>query len=108
LSASLKGTGFFGKAKGYHGGIPKSKLGAKTNYSGEGSMSMLHQSGSRSANEMLPPSASFVKLSDMGSEEWSAFLDKFQELLPGAFQARKHAAGAGPRPMQRLGTSCQF
>ncbi|KAM0884750.1 hypothetical protein ACQ4PT_030784 [Festuca glaucescens] len=106
LSASLKGTGFFGKAKGYHGGIPKSKLGAKTNYSGEGSM--LHQSGSRSANEMLPPSASFVKLSDMGSEEWNAFLDKFQELLPGAFRARKHAAGAGPRPMQRLGTSCQF
>uniref|UniRef100_A0ACD5Y0X1 Uncharacterized protein n=1 Tax=Avena sativa TaxID=4498 RepID=A0ACD5Y0X1_AVESA len=106
LSASLKGTGFFGKAKAYHGGIPKSKLGAKTNYSGEGSM--LHQSGSRSANEMLPPSASFVKLSDMCSEEWNAFLDKFQELLPSAFQARKHAAGAGPRPMQRLGTSCQF
>jgi len=106
LSASLKGTGFFGKAKAYHGGIPKSKLGAKTNYSGEGSM--MHQSGSRSANEMLPPSASFVKLSDMGSEEWNAFLDKFQELLPSAFRARKQAAGAGPRPMQRLGTSCQF
>ncbi|CAM0951828.1 unnamed protein product [Alopecurus aequalis] len=107
LSASLKGTGFSGKAKGYHGGIPKSKLGAKTNYSGEGSI-LHHQSGSRSANEMLPPSASFVKLSDMGSEEWNVFLDKFQELLPSAFLARKHAAGAGPRPMQRLGTSCQF
>ena len=107
LSASLKGFGFHGKAKPYHGGIPKtkSKVAAKTNYSGEGSM---YQSGSRSANEMLPPSASFVKLSDMGSEEWTAFLDKFQELLPSAFQARKHAAGAGPRPLQRLGTSCQF
>lgn len=105
LSASLKGAGFFGKAKPYHRGIPKSKVTAKTNSSGEGSM---HQSGSRSANEMLPPSASFVKLSDMGPEEWSAFLDKFQALLPGAFRARKHTAGVGPRPMQRLGTSCQF
>ncbi|XBH92700.1 phosphatidylinositol 4-kinase gamma 7-like isoform X2 [Triticum dicoccoides] len=94
-------------AKPYRGGIPKtkSKVAAKTNYSGEGSM---YQSGSRSANEMLPPSASFVKLSDMGSEEWTAFLDKFQELLPSAFRARKHAAGSGPRPLQRLGTSCQF
>lgn len=105
LSASFKGLGFIGKARAYHKGVPKNKVTAKTNYSGKGSE---HQSGSRSANELLPPSASFVKLSDMGSDEWSAFLDKFQELLPSAFRARKHAAADGPRPLQRLGTSCQF
>ncbi|KAF0913805.1 hypothetical protein E2562_024892 [Oryza meyeriana var. granulata] len=105
LSASLKGLGFIGKARAYNTGVPKSKVTAKTNYSGKGSE---HQSGSRSANELLPPSASFVKLSDMGPEEWSAFLDKFQELLPSAFRARKSAAAGGPRPLQRLGTSCQF
>ncbi|XP_006660740.1 phosphatidylinositol 4-kinase gamma 7-like [Oryza brachyantha] len=105
LSASFKGLGFLGKARAYRKGVPKSKLIAKTNYSGKGSE---HQSGSRSANELLPPSASFVKLSDMGPEEWSAFLDKLKELLPSAFRARKHTAAGGPRPLQRLGTSCQF
>ncbi|KAL6655393.1 hypothetical protein ACP70R_006219 [Stipagrostis hirtigluma subsp. patula] len=105
LSSSLKGLGFLGKAKAYHTSVPKSKMTGKTNYSGKGSE---HQSGSRSANELLPPSASFVKLSDMGPEEWSAFLEKFQELLPSAFRARKHTSGGGPRPLQRLGTSCQF
>ncbi|TVU09925.1 hypothetical protein EJB05_43424, partial [Eragrostis curvula] len=106
LSSSLKGLGILGKAKSYNSGIPK-KVAGKTNYSCKASE---HQSGSRSANELLPPSASFVKLSDMGPHEWSAFLEKFQELLPGAFRARKQAAGAGPgpRPLQRLGTSCQF
>ncbi|WOL12327.1 phosphatidylinositol 4-kinase gamma 6-like [Canna indica] len=62
---------------------------------------------SRSANELLPPSASFVKLADMGEEEWSAFLEKFQELLQGAFRSRKSNA-TGQRQKQRLGTSCQF
>ncbi|OEL26946.1 Phosphatidylinositol 4-kinase gamma 7 [Dichanthelium oligosanthes] len=104
LSSSMKGLGFVGKSKAYHTGVPKGKV-SKTNYSGKASE---HQSGSRSANELLPPSASFVKLSDMGPREWSSFLDKFQELLPSAFRARKHTAGGGPRPMLRLGTSCQF
>jgi hypothetical protein len=103
LSLSLKGLGILGKAKAYHSGV--AKLSGKTNYSGKASE---NQSGSRSANELLPPSASFVKLSDMGPHEWSAFLEKFQELLPCAFCSRKQAAGVGPRPLQRLGTSCQF
>ncbi|XP_062193536.1 phosphatidylinositol 4-kinase gamma 7-like [Phragmites australis] len=105
LSSSMKGLGFLGKSKAYHTGVPKSKVTGKTNYSGKASE---HQSGSRSANELLLPSASFVKVSDMGPHEWSAFIEKFQELLPSAFRARKHAAGVGPRPLQRLGTSCQF
>uniref|UniRef100_A0A0D9XET0 1-phosphatidylinositol 4-kinase n=1 Tax=Leersia perrieri TaxID=77586 RepID=A0A0D9XET0_9ORYZ len=90
---------------GFTQGVPKNKVTAKTNYSSKGSE---YQSGSRSANELLPPSASFVKLSDMGPEEWNAFLDKFLELLPSAFRARKHTTSGGPRPLQRLGTSCQF
>jgi hypothetical protein len=94
LSSSMKGLGFVGKSKSYHTGAPKGKVG-KTNYRGKASE---HQSGSRSANELLPPSA----------REWSAFLNMFQELLPSAFRARKHTAGGGPRQMPRLGTSCQF
>jgi len=104
LSSSMKGLGFVGKSKAYHTGVPKGKV-SKTNYRGKASE---HQSGSRSANELLPPSTSFVKVSDMGPREWSAFLDMFQELLPNAFRARKHTTGGGPRPMPRLGTSCQF
>jgi hypothetical protein len=103
LSSSLKGLGILGKAKAYHSGV--AKVSGKTNYSGKASE---YESGSRSANELLPPSASFVKLSDMGSHEWSAFLEKFQELLPCAFCSRKQAAGVGLRPLQRLGTSCKF
>jgi hypothetical protein len=103
LSSSLKGLGILGKAKAYHTGVPK--VAGKTNYSGNASE---YQSGSRSANELLPPSASFVKLSDMGPQEWSAFLEKFQELLPSAFRSRKQAAVVGPSPLQRLGTSFQF
>lgn len=104
LSSSMKRLGFVAKSKAYHTGVPKGKA-SKTNYSGKASE---HQSGSRSANELLPPSTSFVKVSDMGPREWSAFLDKFQELLPSAFRARKHTTGGGPRQMPRLGTSCQF
>uniref|UniRef100_A0A0A8YPF9 1-phosphatidylinositol 4-kinase n=1 Tax=Arundo donax TaxID=35708 RepID=A0A0A8YPF9_ARUDO len=105
LSSSMKGLGFLGKSKAYHTGVTKSKVTGKSNYIGKASE---HQSGSRSASELLPASASFVKLSDMGPHEWSAFLEKFQELIPSAFRARKHNAGGGPRPLQRLGTSCQF
>nr|CAB3483328.1 unnamed protein product [Digitaria exilis] len=61
-----------------------------------------------SANEMMPPSSSFVKLSDMSGIEWSAFLGKFQELLLSMFRDRKQTAARGPWLMQRLGTSCQF
>ncbi|KAF8694755.1 hypothetical protein HU200_037841 [Digitaria exilis] len=105
LSSSMKGLGFVVKSKAYYKGVPKVK-GRKTNYSVKASE---HQSGCRSANELLPPnSASFVKLSDMGPREWSAFLEKFQELLPSAFRGRKHTTGGGSRPMPRLGTSCQF
>ncbi|CAH9119720.1 unnamed protein product [Cuscuta europaea] len=64
-------------------------------------------SGHRSANEQLPASASFVKLSDMNEEEWGVFLEKFLELLPPAFGKRKSVT-LGQRQRQRLGTSCQF
>ncbi|XP_074274776.1 phosphatidylinositol 4-kinase gamma 7-like [Silene latifolia] len=63
-------------------------------------------SGHRSANEQLPMSANFVKVSDMNEEEWSLFLDKFQELLRPAFAHRKSVTIG--RQRQRLGTSCQF
>ncbi|XP_010261269.1 PREDICTED: phosphatidylinositol 4-kinase gamma 7-like [Nelumbo nucifera] len=64
-------------------------------------------SGNRSANEQLPASVSFVKLADMNEEEWTLFLDKFQELLHPAFDNRK-SVSLGQRQRQRLGTSCQF
>ncbi|KAH9607023.1 hypothetical protein KSS87_013798 [Heliosperma pusillum] len=63
-------------------------------------------SGHRSANEQLPVSANFVQVSDMNEEEWSVFLDKFQELLRPAFAHRKSVTIG--RQKQRLGTSCQF
>ncbi|KAJ6808186.1 phosphatidylinositol 4-kinase gamma 5-like [Iris pallida] len=99
LSMSLKG---FTLSEKTHRGIPMgSNTSAKNNNSGGGGI----QRG-RSANEQLPASASFVKLADMGEEEWGSFLEKFQELLPGAFRGRK--CGAVGRQRQRLGTSCQF
>ncbi|XP_021718338.1 phosphatidylinositol 4-kinase gamma 7-like [Chenopodium quinoa] len=64
-------------------------------------------SGHRSANEQLPASASFVKVADMNEEEWTLFLEKFQELLRPAFAERK-AVTLGQRQRLRLGTSCQF
>nr|GEZ16263.1 phosphatidylinositol 4-kinase gamma 7-like [Tanacetum cinerariifolium]GEZ23593.1 phosphatidylinositol 4-kinase gamma 7-like [Tanacetum cinerariifolium] len=64
-------------------------------------------SAHRSANEQLPASASFVKLADMNEEEWSLFLEKFQELVYLAFANRKSAT-VGQRQLQRMGTSCQF
>ncbi|KAF2321385.1 hypothetical protein GH714_040974 [Hevea brasiliensis] len=64
-------------------------------------------SGHRSANEQLPASMSFVKLTDISEEEWTPFLDKFQELLYPAFAKRKSVT-LGQRQIQRLGTSCKF
>lgn len=64
-------------------------------------------SGRWSANEQLPPSASFVKLADMNEEEWGLFLEKFQELLGPAFAKRKSIT-VGQMQRQRLGTSCKF
>ncbi|XP_051122253.1 phosphatidylinositol 4-kinase gamma 5-like [Andrographis paniculata] len=64
-------------------------------------------SGCRSANEQVPASISFVKLSDMNNKEWQLFLDKFQRLLHPAFAKRKSTV-LFQRQRQRLGTSCQF
>jgi hypothetical protein len=103
--ASLKGHCFSGNNK-HHNGVPKNRLSAKTDYySGYHSE---YQSAGWSANEMLPPSSSFVKLSDLSTIEWSAFLEKFQELLPSMFHDRKQTSARGPWLTQRLGTSCQF
>uniref|UniRef100_A0ACD5YZT6 Uncharacterized protein n=1 Tax=Avena sativa TaxID=4498 RepID=A0ACD5YZT6_AVESA len=60
----------------------------------------------RSADEQLPSSMCFVRLSDMSAEEWHVFIEKFQELLKEALDECK-AAGA-QRMKQRLGTSCKF
>ncbi|KAM5567507.1 phosphatidylinositol 4-kinase gamma 7 [Rosa sericea] len=64
-------------------------------------------SGHRSANEQLPASMSFVKLADMNEDDWTLFLEKFQDLLYPAFAKRKSVT-LGQRQRQRLGTSCQF
>uniref|UniRef100_A0A1D1YWL4 1-phosphatidylinositol 4-kinase n=1 Tax=Anthurium amnicola TaxID=1678845 RepID=A0A1D1YWL4_9ARAE len=103
LSMSLKGVSLSDKSQCYHvGSMNREKCHGKGYHSGGGGLQ-----GSRSANEQLPTSASFVKLADMGNEEWGAFLEKFQELLLGVFQGRKFVA-TGLRQRQRLGTSCQF
>ncbi|KAG2318771.1 hypothetical protein Bca4012_055012 [Brassica carinata] len=64
-------------------------------------------SAHRSAEEQIPASTSFVKLADMSEEEWTMFLEKYQELLYPAFAKRK-AITLGQNLRQRLGTSCQF
>ncbi|KAK9750595.1 hypothetical protein RND81_02G207600 [Saponaria officinalis] len=64
-------------------------------------------SGHRSANEQVPASANFVKVADMNEEEWSVFLEKFQELLRPAF-VHRNSITIGQRQRQRLGTSCKF
>ena len=69
-----------------------------------GSCGRIGVRANHSADEQLPSvSASFVKLADMGNEEWAAFLVRVQELLPEAFVNRKSTSLG-----QRLGTSCQF
>ena len=106
LSMSLKGVRIAEKTQRYLTGVPKFKpSGSKTNNSG--SSSSRFKGEHRSANEQLPASACFVKLSDMGEAEWAAFLEKFQDLLKDAIRGRKSDA-AGLRQRQRLGTSCQF
>ncbi|XP_051148908.1 phosphatidylinositol 4-kinase gamma 7-like [Andrographis paniculata] len=62
---------------------------------------------SRSANEQLPVSVSFVKLGDMNDEEWKLFLEKFRDLLKPAFDKRKSIT-LDARQRHRLGTSCKF
>lgn len=79
--------------------------GKKTKKESNGYVAVNSSSGHRSANELLPVGANFVKLSDMNEEEWGVFLEKFQDLLYTAFAKRK-AISTGQR--QRLGTSCQF
>ncbi|KAK5771552.1 phosphatidylinositol 4-kinase gamma 5-like [Gossypium arboreum] len=66
-----------------------------------------NSSGHRSATEQLPGNVSFVKLADMNEEEWTLFLEKFQELLYPGFEKRKSVT-LGQKQIQRLGTSCQF
>ncbi|WOL19188.1 phosphatidylinositol 4-kinase gamma 5 [Canna indica] len=105
LSSSLKGVSLTGKTlRNQVGSYNKDTITSKANDIECGGI----QSGnSRSADEKLPSAASFVKLADMGEEEWGAFLDNFQELLQCALCNRKSTA-AGQRQKQRLGTSCQF
>ncbi|CAH2033900.1 unnamed protein product [Thlaspi arvense] len=99
-------------------GITKLSMSLKTTLLGEKSQkyqkhpgtraeSAYASSGHRSAEEQIPSSTSFVKLSDMSEEEWTTFLDKYQELLYPAFAKRK-AITLGQNLRQRLGTSCQF
>ncbi|XP_047319584.1 phosphatidylinositol 4-kinase gamma 7-like [Impatiens glandulifera] len=98
ISLSLKNTTLGDKNKNY-----VKSSGAKAKQGNSASSS----SGHRSSNEQLPPSVSFVKLADMNEEEWTLFLERFQELLRPAFAERK-CATLGPKQRQRLGTSCQF
>ncbi|XP_011009383.1 PREDICTED: phosphatidylinositol 4-kinase gamma 5-like [Populus euphratica] len=95
LSMSLKSTTLGDKHQKLSGTKPEN--GCLSNRS----------SGHRSANEQLPASISFVELADMTEEEWTLFLEKFQELLYPAFAKRKSIT-LGQRQRQRLGTSCQF
>jgi Phosphatidylinositol 3- and 4-kinase len=97
LSTSLKGITLGAKGKEV----------AKVNKSNNSGGAASNLKGiSRSAEEQVQASASFVKLADMGGEEWELFLEKFRELLPDAFRDCK--CGSSQRQMQRLGTSCQF
>ncbi|CAA7022802.1 unnamed protein product, partial [Microthlaspi erraticum] len=93
LSMSLKNTLLGEKSQKYQ------------KHPGARSESAYASSGHRSADEQIPSSTSFVKLSDMSEEEWAVFLEKYQELLYPAFAKRKEMT-LGHK--QRLGTSCQF
>lgn len=65
-------------------------------------------SGIGRADEKLLSVKSFVKLADMGKEEWAMFLDKFKELLLPAFMKRKSSNAEQLGQKLRLGTSCRF
>ncbi|KAG4403246.1 hypothetical protein AAZX31_01G062000 [Glycine max] len=97
LSVSLKNTMLDGKNQN------QQKYGGKVDNGHFANTS----SGHKSANEQLPPSISFVDVTEMTEDEWSNFLEKFQELLYPAFAKRKSIT-LGQRQRQRLGTSCQF
>ncbi|KAE9615453.1 putative 1-phosphatidylinositol 4-kinase [Lupinus albus] len=107
LSVSLKNTMLGEKNQNHHkysgGNVAKKYSGGKADNGYFASTS----SGHRSANEQLPASIGFVKLVDMTEDEWTVFLEKFQELLYPAFAKRKSIT-LGQRQRQRLGTSCQF
>ncbi|XWS37233.1 hypothetical protein CRYUN_Cryun19dG0025900 [Craigia yunnanensis] len=94
LSISLKKVNLDEKHFHYHGGKPE------RNYMIGYSSKM-----TRSANEQLPTSTSFVKFADMNEEKWNLFIVKFKELLYPAF-AKRRSRTIGQR--ERLGTSCQF
>ncbi|KAG2706872.1 hypothetical protein I3760_05G122400 [Carya illinoinensis] len=98
LSMSLKNTVLWEKNKKH-----QKHTGAKLENGYLSNTSSAHGS----ANEQLPASMSFVKLADMSEDEWTMFLEKFQELLYPAFGKRKSVT-LGQRQRQRLGTSCQF
>jgi hypothetical protein len=95
ITSSLKTTMLAEKKQKHSGGKPENGYSVNTS------------SGHRSANEQLPASISFVKLADMTEDEWTLFLEKFQELLYPAFAKRKSIT-LGQKQLQRLGTSCQF
>ncbi|KAK3132197.1 hypothetical protein QOZ80_6AG0517340 [Eleusine coracana subsp. coracana] len=106
LSTSLKGVTLTDKSQHRLSAVPKSVDFVKTSASNS-SQSGCQVGNWATANDKLPTSVSFVRLADMGTETWGAFLEKFQELLPEAFRSHKCRATA-QRAMQRLGTSCQF
>ncbi|KAJ4785720.1 phosphatidylinositol 4-kinase gamma-like protein [Rhynchospora pubera] len=60
----------------------------------------------RSADENFPSSTCFVRLGDMGKQEWFSFIEKFNELVKETLTEKK---SVGP-PCQgpRLGSSCRF
>ncbi|XP_041014171.1 phosphatidylinositol 4-kinase gamma 5-like isoform X1 [Juglans microcarpa x Juglans regia] len=98
LSMSLKNTVLWEKNRKH-----QKHTGTKLENGYSANTSSVH----RSANEQLPVSMSFVKLADMREDEWTVFLEKFQELLYPAFAKRKSVT-LGQKQIQRLGTSCQF
>lgn len=104
LSVSLKGVSLTEKSQHYKVGVPK---GDDTTSKNDNTGGGVQHGNSKSADEQPPASANFVKLADMGEDEWIAFLEKFQELLHGAFPGRKFRA-TGQRQWLRLGTSCKF
>ncbi|GMJ05817.1 hypothetical protein like AT1G26270 [Hibiscus trionum] len=96
LSPSLNKVNLGEKGFHYHCGKPEGNSTMGYSYSSR---------MSRSANEQLPTSISFVKFADMNEDEWNAFITKFKELLYPAF-ANRRSQTTGQR--QRLGNSCQF
>lgn len=50
------------------------------------------------------PDSAGISFGEMTSQEWESFLDRFKQLLPEFFEARKGMC----MPKQRLGNSCEF